>query len=535
MAGPGREYIQEETINILRETAAAKADNFRTKLWRYENLSGQPVQIATFAEAMVQHVTNPELWVPQFAGGGRYAFSVYHVTDPNIHLGGFLKFQIDGEPRQLDLNVPFVAGWQGPKALEYPKRPQPQQFNTVASPSNPAGTLPQTNVPGGGGGAVTLTGQQASDSGVAKALGDLQTKIEAYSQSKAALDDEKRRLELERIRHENEMRMRELELKVVKAQADATSARPVEHSGSALKEIIAVLAPVLQTVLQSQAETRNTMLKLDAERAARDAEDRRRSETMMIELFKRPAVDPVVLALLEKSRDSSAPQAEMVAQMAGAMGNVAEVTMQVVSQAAEMANGGQEHWGLTAAKEVAKGLGALVQGMKPPAALKPRAPALPAPASGFAGLPGSGASGNGAVAAQNFQPPAPGVAGVQQAPVQPPAGQQPQTVMQQLVAAIKAYVPPHAVADAVIRSLNEPTFSAELDAVNGSMQELATKYLSDWLPTDPRNMVYMKALFDEIQKQGTAAGVFEDPQAQQAAQADEGDEEEDEESDQDSA
>lgn len=527
-----REFTSEETINLLREKAAATTDNFRIKLWRFDHLSNQALQIATFADASVSHVTNPEMWVPQFAGGGRLAFNVYHATDINAPLGGYVKFQVEGEPRPLDLSAPFTAGWAGPKVLEYPKRPQAQAYNTVASPLNPAGTSPLTNVPGGGGGAPLFTLQQSNDPVVAKAVTDLQMKVEALNASRAALEEERHRLELQGIRQEQDMRLRELEAKTAQQIATLSQARPVEHASSSFKEIAAIFAPILQTVLQAQADTRNVMLKIDSERSARDSERAQRSETLMLEMMKRPAIDPTVLAILEKSREGSQPQAEMVAQMASAMGNVAEVTMHVVGQAAEMANGGQEHWGLTAAREIAKGMGALVTGMKPgvkaPGARPPGPPALPAQAQGFAGMPGTTPTGNGAVAAQNFQPPAPGVAGQgPQAHVQQPQPPGPSSI-EQLIGAIRAYVPPHAVADAVMQSLHDPVFVAELDAADGSMPALATKYLgSDWLSLDPRNTPYAQALFAEIDARAKAAGLD---------QPDDGDDEDDEdESDQDSA
>lgn len=536
-----REFTNDETINLLREKSAASSDNFRVKLWRYEPLSGAALHFATFSEASVTHITNHELWVPQFCGGGKLAFLVYHASDLNTYLGSYIKFNVEGEPRPLDLSAPFSAGWVGPRGLEFPRRQQSQPYNTVASSLNPAGSSPQTNVPGGGGGAPLFTLQQSNDPGVAKALADLQIKIESFSQSKAALDDEKRRLELDRMRHDNEMRLREMEIKwaqhaAAAAAAQASQPKPAEHN--ALKDIAAIFAPILQTVLQSQAATRDVMLKLEAERSARESEARVRSEKVMIEMMNRPLIDPALLAILEKSREGT-PQAEMVTQMAGAMGNVAEITMNVLGQAAEMAGGGQEHWGLTAAREVSKALGALVGGMRPPGApgVKPGArppvpPSLPAQtqAAGFAGLPGAAPSGNGAVAEQNFQPPAPGVAA--QSPATAPAPvRQPQSVIEHLIASIKAHAPPHAVAQAVINSLNDPGFSAELDAVNGSMQALAAKYLTDWLPTDPRNMPYVQALFSEIERQGKAAGVFEDEKSDgEQAETDQS-----EESDQDSA
>jgi hypothetical protein len=89
------------------------------------------------------------------------------------------------------------------------------------------------------------------------------------------------------------------------------------------------------------------------------------------------------------------------------------------------------------------------------------------------------------------------------------------SVIDSLVFAVKQYAPVEQIAKAVIASVPDPAFQNELAAVDGSLQGLAAKYLSDWVPQDPqRNGPYLTSLLAAIEKEGRSAGVFEDDQPQ---------------------
>lgn len=524
----GKEFSAEETVKILSEKAQQDGDSFRIKIWRFDRLSQQAAQIATFGDAVLAHVTTPEMWVPQLAGGGQYAFHVFHLSDPISHIGGPLKFSIEAEPRALDTNAHRGANWNGPKTLLFPQS-VPQQNNpnyAVASPSNPTGAASQTNVPGGQNGAPHVNQQLQNDPSVANKLAEFQLKMNELQASQRAVDDEKRHIELERMRHEHVMQLRELESRITQSQVHAAP------KGNDLRELIAVVAPVVQTLLQSQAEMRQVVFKMEAARAEQ-------SQLMLMKMMDRPSIDPAVQLLFEKmsNPNQGAPQMEMVTHMT-------ELTMNMIDRMAD-STGGQENPWIAAAKEFSKGLGALVGGMRmvPPkraaaGAPKPAGPipglpagAVPqvlpqAPQNGaaYAGLPGTQPTGNGAVPIQNFQASAqhPEV----QAPPAPPQ-QEPQAappVIDQLIAAIKAYTAPELVAQAVLKSLNDPGFTAELNAVNGEVHLLAAKYLTEWINEDGRNEQYVNALLQEIEKQGRAAGIFDDGEAEGDSDEEEGEE-----------
>jgi hypothetical protein len=234
---------------------------------------------------------------------------------------------------------------------------------------------------------------------------------------------------------------------------------------------------------------------------------------------------------------------------------MAELTMSMVDRAAEMAQGPSEsHW-ITAAREFAKAIGSAVGGMKiqkkpgqqgaKPANAFPTGPGLPPPAgvpqpppgapgsraapaypNGFAGMP-TPQNGAGAVPTQTYQQPAPGVTQPPAQPAPAPVPEAPAQVMSvidSLVFAVKQYAPVDQIAKAVIASVPDPAFQSELAAVDGSLQGLAAKYLSDWVPQDAqRNGPYLTSLLAAIEKEGRSAGVFEDEPAA-AADGDDGDE-----------
>lgn len=505
----------EKTLELLIERAKNAGDSFRIKIWRHNQMTQQTHQIALFSGAQLVHVTNPELWMPQLAGGGQFAFYVYHVTDPNAHLGGPLKFNVDGEARPVDLLAVKRPEWQGPKQMDFPIAGQPPSPSYAVGPSlNPTVAAPQTSVPGGLGGGPTFSSQSGE---VARALAELQSQNNALLTAQRHLDSERQNLQLERIRMENDARMRDFEHKI------SAQAKPAEPFAG-VKELIAPLIGLFQMWMQGQNEMRQLMFKLDQERA-------NESRTMLMKVMERPAVDPLMMTLFEKLQglsQANSPSAEMVGQMA-------ELTMSMVDRAAEMANGQPEsHW-ITAARELSKGLGAAISGMKvqkksaggqggrpAPGFGLPGPSGIPqnttapgsyaAPASGFSGVPGTPAgNGAGAVPTQNYQPPSPQVMNQPAAPAAPAPVQETRvmSVIESLVAAVKAYSPVEQIAKAVIASLPDPGFQHELTLVDGSLQGLAAKFLGDWVPTDERNAPYLAALLAAIEKEGRSAGVFD--------------------------
>lgn len=510
----GKEWTEEETMNLLRDHKDRLGDLFTIKVWRANPAANETMQMAALSGAQLTHVVNPELWLPQLCGGGRYGFYVYHVSNPIEHIGGTLKHTLAGEPRAIDMDAPKRPGWVGPEKLDFPPAPQqaqPTQVIGAAPPLNPTSSSSQTTGSGGGGGGAT-------DPRIEQTLRELNTQRELLANSQRQLDETRHKMELERVQVQNDQKLRDLEARLLAAQPKVT-----ESPLAGIKELIAPLLGLFQAWMTGQSEMRQLMFKMDSERS-------QKSDALMMKMMERPAVDPLMMTLFDKLQgfsQSANPSAEMVGQMA-------ELTMSMVDRAAEMANGQPEsHW-ITAAREFAKAIGAAVGGMKiqkkpgqgqgqrPPAQALP--PGAQRPAQGFQGIPGTPpGNGAGAVPTQTYQQPAPGVTQPQQAQAQPqqvehqqPNGAPPaqpervMTVIESLVAAVKSYAPVDQLAKAVITSVPDPGFQAELTAVDGSLQGLAAKYLADWVGADPqRNGPYVTSLLAAIEKEGRAAGVFE--------------------------
>lgn len=560
------EMTAEDTIKLLQAKAASAGDSFRIKVFRLSALRPtENTQVALLSDAVLAHATNPELWMPQLCGGGVFAFFVYHLTDPNQYVGGPIRFNVEGEPRAVNPEIVFRADWQGPKKLDFPPRVVNNGPSfSVASTGSPTGTAPQTLVPSG----QAVAPQLASDPNVARALADLQRETAALQASRAALDAERHKLDIERIRQENDMRMQQLENRL-------TASKPVEHkadTGATIAAIATALTPLVQTIITGQNDLRREMMKIEQERANQT----NLLLTKIMDRPERPLIDPMIEKILDKATTPT-NQPEAIASMTAAMGSMAEVSMGMIQQVAEMQSGGQEHWGLQAAREVAKGIGALAGGMKvkQPGQKQVGPGGPPQTRAGFAQAPPPPPPqqrGNGAVATQQHQPPAaavpakpaapvksapvnvqgpdgvwrevpadqvnvpPGQQTINAQPVSAPAQpvtvtqyaaqaqqepvpvqhfekpvQQPQvmSVIDSIKVSITQYMDVRQLANAIIDSLPDPEFQKELDSVDQSFSALAAKHLSEWVHLDPRNPGYLKELFDEVERQGVARGVFD--------------------------
>lgn len=579
------EMTAEDTIKLLQAKAASAGDSFRIKVFRLSALRPtENTQVALLSDAVLAHATNPELWMPQLCGGGVFAFFVYHLTDPNQYVGGPIRFNVEGEPRAVNPEIVYRADWQGPKKLDFPPRVVNNGPSfSVASTGNPTGTAPQTQVSSG----QTVAPHLVSDPNVARTLADLQRELDALRAKGAALDAERHKLDIERIRQENDMRLQQLENRLT-AQRPA----PVEHKtdvGATLAAVATALTPLVQTIITGQNDLRREMMKIEQERANQT----NMLLTKIMDRPERPLIDPMIEKILDKATTPT-NQPEAIASMTAAMGSMAEVSMGMIQQVAEMQSGGQEHWGLQAAREVAKGIGALAGGMKvkqPGQQQKQVGPGGPPQArAGFAQppipqQPPPQQRGNGAVATQQHQPPAP-TAPVKSAPVnvqgpdgvwrEVPADQvnvpasqqtvnaqpvtspaQPVTVTQYAAQAqqepvpvqhfekpvaqpqqqvlsvidsikvsITQYMDVRQLAGAIIDSLPDPEFQRELDSVDQSFSALAAKHLSEWVHLDPRNPGYLKELFDEVERQGVARGVFDTGEGDDVSDQDTSDEDE---------
>ncbi len=118
MAEP-RTHSNDETLTLIRQKAAEQ-DEFAVKVLRRVHNSMAPTRIAMFSGATATHLVNPELWIPQLAGGGNFMLQAYHVSDLNKPVGGFVTFPVEGDPRDVDIAATVKTSWRGPAILDFP-------------------------------------------------------------------------------------------------------------------------------------------------------------------------------------------------------------------------------------------------------------------------------------------------------------------------------------------------------------------------------------------------------------------------------
>jgi hypothetical protein len=341
------------------------------------------------------------------------------------------------------------------------------------------------------------------------AFSRLENERNKLMEMRSMLEEQRRQMELDNIRRENDTRMHELEMSV-----KAAAATPKTNTAETIAAVLAAAAPIIQQMLQGQNELRLAMLKQQEENArqmqAQQQAAQLQQQQMLQLMLSRPSVDPAVekafdrlQSVLEKSRSESVPQGQMLHSMAEAMGVMTDVTMNLVQTAAELNLGGgrDEHPALKAVKQGVKAISSLMEGYQQSVVQKNQQFAPQQQQQQLA------APQHVVQYQQQAQQPVPQAAQPQQPPV--PQSPKQSDALDLLEAAIRAKQEPAVVAKMFIDSLGDPVVQKALDEVDGEVNELVARRIGGWAMADASNVVYLKALMDEVNKQGEAAGVFE--------------------------
>lgn len=520
-----QEKTKDEIIAMLSEKARTEGDNFRVKVFRLNGMGGVPETVVTLSSATLRHFDSPEEWVPALCGGGPFfLLGVYHSTDSTKLLGHIkLSVPVDNIPPrttgQIDHTIVTRDDWSGPRKLEYPKPPPaPQVWGTTVLPPAPAlGAVPPhapgTGQPGGGfaqPGQVTASGHDVNAAERA-----------ALARQREELLQLQHRTELEALKRESEARMTQM-MASFKAEIAALAAqRPVEPPRSPLADLPALLSaltPIIAPILVGSREA--------AQRAA-EQQQRSADETrlLMLKMLDKPAVDPMAEKIFDRMQQlmdkakSDTPQFDTVRSMMEAMGAMSGQYMELVQAAAEMTLGGQKPEDSPMVKAVREGLKAVTTMMSRATPPPQQAPQFPQ------GVPPNAFP----MPVQQFQPgPAPQLQPApqfQSAPAQQPIPVQPANVqplrppiqlngvtmslIDKIEGMIRNKADPASVVRVFIENIEEPSIVAALVDVEGSIPALFMKRLGAWA-NDPANAAYAQEFMDEAQKQGEAAGLFED-------------------------
>lgn len=503
-----RSHSHEETLNALRERATKDGgDAFIVKVLRRPNPGMPPSVVAMLSGASLQHICNPEIWVPQLSGGGKYLMQGYHVDEPTKPIGGFVAFSMDGiEPRDVDGSALTKPDWRGPAVLEYPPKPAPRDARDAdgiyaQAPLGPGPTDNATRTTNGwirspGGGLVRPDYAGASAQ-----------PVDAWRRDAAMLEAERRKIEDERLlnareRHKDELdslkKSHEADMRALKTEmlGAIQQQRPSGPDASAtmMLEMVKQAAEDRRAADVQRAEDRRLAL------ATQERSDARFS-AMMEKMFDRPKEDPMTMLTkvveLVKSGDkgnSNEAQLKMMTSMAEMSSMQVGTAMDFVQAAADLqlgASGDKGNKWEKVADQVMKGIGALARGAaarQPPQFIAPQPPPT--------------------YEQQARQQPLP--QGQQPQPQQPPKPPPEIPVIQQFEDAIRAKTPIDTVATALLQHFLDPSIQQALMAkdVEGDFEKLIYKRLGNWHLEDTRNAEYLKALFTEVEKRLIAANII---------------------------
>jgi hypothetical protein len=502
------QLTNDETIALLNAKAKESGDEFVVKIFRRPHLGAIPQAVATVSGARMEHIGNLETWVPMLCGGGPLFFMrVCHVTDTSTAIGDYLQLSVPMEnnpAKYPTVETMKSSNWRGPTKLDYPVAAEPNvntsAYSVLSPPPGGNVAVPPITVPGPAGAGAFASEAFAQVNALRE---QLERQREQLLAAQREMENERRKMEMDTVRREADERMRAFEAKL------AANTAPREPQASALEKILPAVMPLVQAIMQGQNENRQMMMKMDADRAAQQ-------QAMIVAMMQKPAVDPMIMALIERNKPQS--DSDMVHSMSEAMHSMSKTTLDLVRTAADLNIGSapKDHPALLAIKEGVKALNALMTGYAASVQDKQNPQSRPAPKP----LPGfqqqALASPPQPMQPQSVQPqPMPQAA-------EPPAGD----TVDQLVAAIKAHHNVVELAGAFIKAVkdNEPVLSKAMEEYDGDFKQLFGMKVGGWAMADPANAAYLKTLLDEVNKQAEAAGMLESEEVDEAGTA-EGEEE----------
>lgn len=522
MSAPTKPASVDEQLQILQAKVKdlPNGDDLAIKIYRKRGgvLSGAgiPDLVASLSGARLHHVANPEMWIPRLAGAGAYLMSVYASDEPIRPLASNIPFFVDGAAREPDLDAVGDPNWHGPARLDWPERraPASQTGYTVnlAPPASPHASAPQTQPSGAGTPGVHFQPPQAApvvDRHVAEWMAAKEREI---AEARA-------NLELERERLRAEARFAQLEAKIAaqtEAARMAAAAPPPPPAApkESLADVLKAAVPIVQQVLTGQQEMRLEMLRVSQ---AQQAETRE----LMKAVLSRPAIDPTMLALIERRDANEQPASAILTQTTAAMSTMMENTMAMARFVAESSGAPSESPMLAAFREVAgaveKIATASIQTPKPKSRRQGPPPVPVAPAAASVAQPAQStpvASSGGAGAPTNvvpFQRPSEAVVDGGASQVQQLGGVDAleEGLLDRLEQMIRSHEEPSKVAAFLVSIFNSDEFQDALQEADGSIPSLFQARLGTW-SMDPANLPYGQALLNQIVEQGTAAGIFQD-------------------------
>ena len=533
-----RKYTPEETLDLIREIAQTKGDDFRLKVCRQDRPAGYQVTLMTLDKATLEHITFADSWVPKLFGGagrmGFYVIYIYHADPKEITkvIGGGLIINVAGEPFEtIDLGLLEQPDWMGPRQVyscsdsilprhnvKVPQMPQmmhsqiPQmnQVTPILSPSVPqvlsaaGGSVghPNTTVPG------TKTKEK-----------ELEISLQYEREARMKLEAEMRNQQFQRdqaeLQRKFELQVKEIEQRAEEARresdrkfqeliqaAQSKTPSPTEALSSLTQALQPIIAPLITSMQSSrQAEAQAARELAQAEREATKALLNQQNEMMKM--------------ALNKPKDDSIAQA--LQPMVSAMSAMSQLATQNMVAMMEMQNmnreEGEPHW-VTVAKEGIKGLIAMSQmnamkaASRPPVAYQ----GLPQPKQPPQINPQMNQPGNipqGVAAQSSLQRPQPKQVEPEiQEEAQSANEEESFTVLDEIEDMIRNKEEPKEVAKKLLHNYRDPTLQAELANHQDNPLVLVQSRLNDWLEEDPvQNNAYIETVVQNVITMATESGM----------------------------
>jgi hypothetical protein len=505
---------QELTISQINEVAKTTGMNaFQVKVLRRIPGGLQPGIIALFENATAEMVATPEPWLDRMSGGGVYSLLVYHMNEKSRMVGGPIVVHATGEVRAVDPDICNSPGWLGPPTMVYPAKPR-QDSST-----------PYTSFHSGGGGA---SGGDASQRGLGQGSstptpsnGDpliierqrLEAQKEEFLRRTRDADESRHKQDLEIMQARHEASLEKLRSELLSAAA-AKPAAPSTDMTQVLLEIAKMSQHgnevLVQMMKESSSEMRSMMDKSSSE-----------MRTLIMEISKKPAIDPLMERLLEQKENSAEANMKIMAGYAEAVGASVQMAVGALHAVQEVLQPQDQepHW-LKAMKVILKGMSGLTitpQMTVAPAPPQPRQLSRPNGAARPRPAPVQAAP------VQAAPPPAPPAQASQPSfagldpNVATDVAPNPPSVFLQIVKAIQEKRDPVEIARVFLENTEEPSVKAALDAAGGNIMMAFAGPLKDFL-MDPVHMeenqkFIAEQLLPEVQRQGGERVRLEAPPA----------------------
>lgn len=352
----------DEAVSVLQQavTEHAGRNEFSVKVFRKIQISASPSHIASFEGATVEHLVNPELWLPKLAGSGPiFVLAVRHASE-QIALCTIQPAMMVGQQHEVDPAVVDSPDWRGPPAITYPTaadRAAQDQRGAMSALSRLSG------VPGSAGD-PTSRGQRSPPSGDA-----------GHSDARIALVEAQYRLELASLAKsiESQTRATERQIATLMDTVKLATSAPREPQKSIMDQIpalVAAAAPFVTAILSRSESEAKARRESDARREAREAEQRAEMTKLLLDMSNRAS-------------SASGDMAKILSPMVEVTSQMSRTMLQQVATMRELSSPGEPQESMTTViKAGIEALGEVMAarataGVQPPA-LGPKSPAPPA-------------------------------------------------------------------------------------------------------------------------------------------------------------